>query len=114
MFAQPMRRGVGLILPFLAVLGCSGRTSKAPPSPPAETTITVFALAEVRGQIEPCGCTTDPLGDLARTAELVAAARAEHPVVVIDAGSLLYPRATIDPPGPAAGGPEGRSPGARL
>jgi 2',3'-cyclic-nucleotide 2'-phosphodiesterase (5'-nucleotidase family) len=97
MFAQPMRRGVGLILPFLAVLGCSGRTSKAPPSPPAETTITVFALAEVRGQIEPCGCTTDPLGDLARTAELVAAARAEHPVVVIDAGSLLYPRATIDP-----------------
>ncbi|MBL8626370.1 MAG: hypothetical protein JNK64_33955 [Myxococcales bacterium] len=97
MFAQSMRRGVGLILPLLAVLGCSGRTSKAPPSPPAETTITVFALAEVRGQIEPCGCTTDPLGDLARTAELVTAARAQHPVVVIDAGSLLYPRATIDP-----------------
>ena len=97
MFAQSMRRAVGLLVPLLAMLGCSGRTSKAPPSPPAETTVTVFALAEVRGQIEPCGCTTDPLGDLARTAELVTAARARNPVVVIDAGSLLYPRTTIDP-----------------
>ncbi|HTR55157.1 MAG TPA: hypothetical protein VMJ10_30955, partial [Kofleriaceae bacterium] len=30
---------------------------------PAKPTFTVFALAEVRGQIGPCGCTSDPLGD---------------------------------------------------
>ena len=27
----------------------------------------MFALAEVRGQIGPCGCTSDPLGDISRT-----------------------------------------------
>jgi len=59
--------------------------------------VTVFALAELRGQVEPCGCTTEPLGDLARTAQLVAEARARGPVVVLDAGSLLYARTTVDP-----------------
>lgn len=91
-------RAVGCaVLAITASLACSGRTSKAPPSPPAGTTVTVFALAELRGQVEPCGCTTEPLGDLARTAQLVAEARARGPVVVLDAGSLLYARTTVDP-----------------
>lgn len=81
----------------LALSGCSGRKSNAPPSPDPRTTLTLFALAEVRGQIEPCGCTTDPLGDLARTAQLVTEARARGPVVVVDAGSLLYARPSIEP-----------------
>ena len=85
------------LVALVVAAACSGRTSKAPPSPPAETTVTLFALAELRGQIEPCGCTTDPLGDLARTAALVTEARARNPVIVVDAGSLLYPRATVDP-----------------
>ncbi|MBK9030370.1 MAG: hypothetical protein IPL61_03365 [Myxococcales bacterium] len=91
------RAGCAVIAALAASVACSGRTSKAPPVPPQGTTVTLFALAEVRGQIEPCGCTTEPLGDLARTAQLVGEARARGPVVVVDAGSLLYPRATIDP-----------------
>jgi hypothetical protein len=55
----------------------------------------VFALAEVRGQIGPCGCTTDPLGDISRTARLIEQARAAGPVLVVDAGSLLYSKAPI-------------------
>ena len=91
-------RAVGCAVLTIAVfVACSGRTSKAPPSPPTGTTVTVFALAELRGQIEPCGCTTEPLGDLARTAQLVAEARGRGPVVVLDAGSLLYARTTVDP-----------------
>ncbi|MEZ4399408.1 MAG: multiheme c-type cytochrome [Kofleriaceae bacterium] len=89
-----------LILGCFAILGgtsCSGRRGSAPAPAPPGTTVTLFALAEVRGQIEPCGCTTDPLGDLARTAQLVTEARTRGPVVVVDAGSLLYPRTTIDP-----------------
>ena len=35
----------------------------------AKPTFTVFALAEVRGQIGPCGCTSDPLGDISRTVQ---------------------------------------------
>src|SRR5512143_2397198 len=63
-----------------------GSASHDPPKP----TFTVFALAEVRGQIGPCGCTSDPLGDISRTTKLVDEARSKGPVLVVDAGSLLY------------------------
>nr|HEX4312440.1 multiheme c-type cytochrome [Kofleriaceae bacterium] len=53
-------------------------------------TFTLFAVAEMRGQIGPCGCTSDPLGDISRTTELVDEARRAGPVIVVDAGSLLY------------------------
>jgi hypothetical protein len=78
--------------------GCSrsevknGRADIAPSTTPS---FTLFALAEVRGQIGPCGCTSDPLGDIARTAQLVVAARAAGPVLVVDAGSLLYSQSPV-------------------
>ncbi|HEY0253973.1 MAG TPA: hypothetical protein VGC41_20725, partial [Kofleriaceae bacterium] len=68
----------------------SGDHSNNPQAPSGKPTFTVFALAEVRGQIGPCGCTSDPLGDIARTTQLVEDARAAGPVLVVDAGSLLY------------------------
>lgn len=73
---------------------CGSRGALGSAGPP-EVTFTLFALAELRGQIEPCGCTSDPLGDLARTAELVATARTRGPVVVVDAGSTLYSQPTV-------------------
>jgi hypothetical protein len=73
--------------------GRSGQPAAAP-----KPTFTLFALAEVRGQIGPCGCTTDPLGDLSRTAQMIAEARVAGPVLVVDAGSLLYSRDPIPPP----------------
>ncbi|HEY4242623.1 MAG TPA: multiheme c-type cytochrome [Kofleriaceae bacterium] len=69
--------------------GGGGSGSAASPS------LTVFALAEVRGQIGPCGCTSDPLGDIARTAQVIADARAKGPVLVLDAGSWEYSVAPI-------------------
>ena len=78
---------------------CSGKSEvKAGGSdaaPPGKPSFTLFALAEVRGQIGPCGCTSDPLGDIARTAKLVTAARAAGPVLVVDAGSLLYSQSPL-------------------
>jgi len=65
--------------------------------PPAKPTFTVFAFAEVRGQIAPCGCTSDPLGDISRTSKLVADARAAGPVLFVDAGSLLYSKWPVPP-----------------
>jgi hypothetical protein len=66
-------------------------------APPRKPSFTVLAVAEVRGQVGPCGCTTDPLGDISRTAQLVTQARAAGPVLYVDAGSLLYSRAPIPP-----------------
>ena len=62
---------------------------------PTKPSFTIFALAEVRGQIGPCGCTSDPLGDISRTTQLVDAARARGPVFVVDAGSLLYSQSPV-------------------
>jgi hypothetical protein len=51
---------------------------------------------EIKGQIEPCGCTSDPLGDLARIAELLTQARTGGQVLFLDGGSFLY--AELAPP----------------
>ena len=99
-----MFRRVGLLAALAAASCCSKSEVKstgtvAPSDPaPRKPTFTVFAMAEVRGQIGPCGCTTDPLGDISRTAKLVEQARAAGPVLFVDAGSLLYSRAPIPPP----------------
>jgi len=88
-----------LAIAAIAAVACSPRSGRtgdgSGAEPPGGPTVTVFALAEVRGQIEPCGCTTDPLGDISRTTRLVADARARGPVIVVDAGSLLYTRAPV-------------------
>lgn len=81
---------------LLCVLACSSSRPGPPPDPTsAAPSFTIFALAETRGQIGPCGCTTDPLGDLSRTAAMVSAARQSGPVLVVDAGGLLYTQTKI-------------------
>lgn len=100
-----MFRRVGLLaaLGALGAVACCSRSEvkntggAATGESPRKPTFTVFAVAEMRGQVGPCGCTTDPLGDISRTAQLVAQARAEGPVLFVDAGSLLYARAPIPP-----------------
>jgi hypothetical protein len=75
--------------------GGSGGSGVEPGGP--KPSFTVFALAEVRGQIGPCGCTSDPLGDISRTSKLVLDARAAGPTVFVDAGSLLYSKSPVPP-----------------
>ena len=96
-----MCRGLALVALIAAVACCSksevkGAGSASEPVP-ARPTFTLFALAEVRGQIGPCGCTSDPLGDISRTTKLVDDARAKGPVLVVDAGSLLYSQNPVPP-----------------
>src|SRR5512140_3191924 len=96
-----MVRRVGLLAALAAAACCSKSelkpTGATPPDDPAPArpTFTVFAAAEVRGQIGPCGCTSAPLGDISRTVQLVAQARAAGPVLFVDAGSLLYSQSPI-------------------
>ena len=97
-----MARGVGL-LALLVTVACSSKSEvktnggSNSTQPAAKPTFTLFALAEVRGQIGPCGCTSDPLGDIARTAKLIAETRASGPTLVVDAGSLLYSKSPVPP-----------------
>src|SRR5690349_24961878 len=90
---------VGLLAVLVAAACCSKSEVKggggAGSASAAGPTFSLIALAEMRGQIGPCGCTSDPLGDIARTAKLVDAARAQGPVLVVDAGSLLYSKVPV-------------------
>lgn len=87
-----------ILLVCLGVFGLGGASCSTSsktnhskdPTPTADKTFSIFATTELRGTIEPCGCNSDPLGDLARTAQQIVALRAKHPVLHIDGGSLLY------------------------
>src|SRR5687768_12397382 len=97
-----MARRLG-VLALSVALACSSKSdvktngNGSGTAPAAKPTFTLFALAEMRGQIGPCGCTSDPLGDIARTAKLVEDARKLGPVIVVDAGSLLYSKVPLVP-----------------
>ena len=57
--------------------------------------LTIFYTAETHGTLEPCGCTSDPLGDIARYATVVREARKQgNPVLLVDAGGLSYPESS--------------------
>jgi hypothetical protein len=80
----------------MLVAACSGGSSKGGPEPAKSDSFTLFVTTELRGTIEPCGCTTDPLGDLARTAALIKHARTgKDAVLYVDGGSTLYQDKTI-------------------
>jgi hypothetical protein len=55
----------------------------------AEVVVPIVATAEVKGTTEPCGCNSDPLGDVARVVKLAAGG------LLVDAGGLLYDRETL-------------------
>ena len=63
-------------------------------APAGERRLSLFYTAEVHGTPEPCGCTSDPLGDVARYAALVRAAARTGPVLVVDAGGLSFPESS--------------------
>ncbi|HEY8142156.1 MAG TPA: multiheme c-type cytochrome [Kofleriaceae bacterium] len=88
-----MRRLVWLLAAAISA-GCpsSNGKPKSAGGDEAGDRLVLFATTEVKGQLEPCGCNSDPMGDIARIVKLVEDARAGgQPVVVVDAGSLLYP-----------------------
>ncbi len=92
----PLALGLALLASMIPASACSSGSGSAPKAAPEKPKthlkpgLTIFFLAELKGTTEPCGCTSDPLGDLARTAQKIADARAQGPVIVMDGGSTLY------------------------
>ena len=83
-----LRGRVVYTLAFLGMASCArpAATERAAPAagPPRSAITTLVAVAELHGTTEPCGCNSDPLGDLAR---LVALAQGG---LLLDAGNNLY------------------------
>lgn len=74
----------------LLLAGCTGGL-RAEARAPDERVAVLVATAEVKGVTEPCGCTSDPLGDVARVAALARGG------LLLDAGGLLYDRELLSP-----------------
>jgi hypothetical protein len=96
---------VRIVLLFLATatLGSPPAMSQPRRTQSAERRATVFYTAETHGTLEPCGCTSDPLGDFARVTALVRkAAGSNKAALLVDAGGLLFPVGDIPPARQAA------------
>ena len=98
---HPVRRALlaGAALATV-LLSASSQVSRAAPAAAtkavAERHLVLFYTAEVHGTVEPCGCTSDPLGDVSRLAGVLAdERRAGGAVALVDAGGLLYPEGTL-------------------
>jgi len=61
------------------------------PAAPGERRLTLFYTGGVHGTLEPCGCTSDPLGDVARYAALVRSAARSAATLLVDGGGLSFP-----------------------
>jgi hypothetical protein len=64
-------------------------------APPPGERVLILYTASVQGYVEPCGCTADPLGGVARLQAAVAQARAAYGgrVLLLDAGDMLFEKA---------------------
>ncbi|MFN7130786.1 MAG: hypothetical protein ACK4N5_01810, partial [Myxococcales bacterium] len=89
------------VLAIVAALFATALVSAACPrgkSAAAPKQITVFLSADLRGYLEPCGCSENMLGGIHRAAEQVALAKKEgHPVLLADAGDALFGRTDLTP-----------------
>lgn len=96
-----MQRALLFVLGLLGLCGvaCSRpeKRADAGKTPGVSADITLFFTTELKGTVEPCGCNSNPLGDLARLAELIATVRKERPAALFDGGSTLYTEAPIPP-----------------
>jgi hypothetical protein len=91
-----VRNGALRLALMVAVAVASPTASGAPPK--TERHFTFFYTAETHGTLEPCGCTSDPLGDVARYASVVRAARKQAgDVLLVDAGGLSFPEGGTAP-----------------
>jgi hypothetical protein len=91
---MPTSRALFALGLMVAVAGPAGHVGAAEVKG-GEKRLTIFYTAEVHGTLEPCGCTSDPLGDIARYATVVREARKQGaPVLLLDAGGLSYPESS--------------------
>ncbi len=86
---------------FLAVLGlmlCLGCSRGRRPAAEVEPTVRLAVVTDLKGYLEPCGCTSNPLGGIDRLAAQIQALREkEAPLLVVAAGDAFYDAAPLEP-----------------
>lgn len=91
------RIGLGLLLGVLFAAACrNGERAAAPNGGGAAggRAAELYFSTEVSGYVEPCGCTSEPLGGVPRLAATLRASRL--PYALVDAGNLLFSATEMD------------------
>ncbi|MEM9189197.1 MAG: multiheme c-type cytochrome [Myxococcota bacterium] len=89
---------VAFFASFAALLGigasCGDNSSSGPTTPPPverpSPDARIVLITDLKGYLEPCGCTSRPLGGIDRMAAKVASLTAEVPSVFVAAGDLYF------------------------
>lgn len=83
------------VLGLTLCLGCSKRT-RLPSSDTPDLRLAV--ITDLKGYLEPCGCTSDPLGGIDRMAAQIEALRKDGvPLLFLVAGDAFFDAAEIEP-----------------
>lgn len=94
--------GCGLLLAACTARGC-GESPAEPTETPAHevalppATFTLAIITDLKGYLEPCGCTSRPLGGIDRVAARIATTRAAGPTLTLMAGDLFFSGQTHGP-----------------
>ncbi|MEL6184468.1 MAG: UshA-like (seleno)protein, partial [Myxococcota bacterium] len=91
-------RAVTLIAVLAGLGGCRSDAQAVPAGPGSgfkpDRMAELFFTTGLAGYIEPCGCTSNPLGGLPRMATVVGRSKVDH--ALVDAGQLLLPTEAIE------------------
>jgi len=86
---------------FLAVLGlslCLGCSWGQRKAAEAEPSFRLAVVTDLKGYLEPCGCTSDPLGGIDRLAAQIKSLReGDAPLLVLLAGDTFFDEAPLEP-----------------
>ncbi len=91
--------GAAVVAAAAACSACPGPGQRSENGVATRTSgdLTLFMTAELLGSLEPCGCTSDPLGYIERTAAVVSESKRARPTALLDGGSTLYSEPPLPP-----------------
>ncbi|KPK49636.1 MAG: hypothetical protein AMJ63_16275 [Myxococcales bacterium SG8_38_1] len=68
------------------------------PTADAEPSLRIAAVTDLKGYLEPCGCTSDPLGGIDRLAAQIKTLRHDDvPLILVLAGDAFFDAAPLEP-----------------
>lgn len=92
-----MRLGVACLLISLAC-GCTPRKAEPAGGAGTEPALRLAVITDLKGYLEPCGCTSRPLGGIDRMAAKIKSLRdGSAPLVVVMGGDLFFDAARLEP-----------------
>ncbi len=87
-----------VVLALGVAAGCSRDPGKGAPDAAARPTLRLAVVTDLKGYLEPCGCTSRPLGGIDRLAAQIRALSDDSvPLIILMAGDLFFDTDALEP-----------------